>query len=141
VFFRRRAVPFQGDLGVDWRLVGIIHTGEPHWLTRLHRLARFRIQSLDIALFTDLYGRVHVHRNEILADHLASLIARGPIGTDRGADHSSARADDLTRNEANPQDIRIAVFLAEAQALREVRADYIAIEDRDLTTPLQQQRG
>src|SRR5690606_13797741 len=58
-----------------------------------------------------------------------------------GADHSSARADDLTRNEANPQDIRIAVFLAEAQALREVRADYIAIEDRDLTTPLQQQRG
>jgi hypothetical protein len=44
-------------------------------------------------------------------------------------------------HKADAQDVGVAVLLAEAEALGEVRADHVAIEDGDLASAFEQERG
>ena len=66
------------------------------------------------------------------ADHCAYGVARGAVGADGGADDGAAVARDLRGHEADAEDVGVAVFLREAEPLGEMRADNIAVEQRDL---------
>ena len=48
--------------------------------------------------------------------------------------------DDFASDKTDTQDVRIAVFLAEAQSLGEVGTDHIPVENGDLATALEEQR-
>ena len=62
---------------------------------------------------------------------------RGPsarvsrVRRDRGGDHGAAVAREPRGDPADPLDVRVAVLLREAEALREVRADRVAVEVLD----------
>ncbi len=68
----------------------------------------------------------------IRPDHAAALLARGVIGAHDRADRHAVVTDDFAGDEADPLDVRVTVLPAEAEPLREVRADDVSIEERHL---------
>src|SRR5205814_2961867 len=64
-------------------------------------------------------------------DHLARLLPGLDVRRDRGADDGAAVARHPRGDPADPLDVRVAVLLREAEALREVRADGVAVEVLD----------
>jgi hypothetical protein len=46
--------------------------------------------------------------------------------------------DDLASHETDAEDVGIAVFLAEAETLAQVRADHVAVEDGGFTSAFEQ---
>src|SRR5581483_692233 len=139
VLLRSRAVSFESNLRRDRRLIRIIHTGKAHRVAILHGLARLRIQTFYIALFTDLDGRIHIHFNEILADHLARLFAGCAVRADGRTDYRAAGMDDLSRHKADAQNVGVAIFFTESETLGKMCADHIPIEDGDLTPAFKKQ--
>src|SRR5207244_10642260 len=63
------------------------------------------------------------------------------VRADRGAHGDAAMANDLRGYEPDAPNVRIAVFLAEAEPLRKMRANDIAVEQRDLPTVLEETFG
>ena len=73
-------------------------------------------------------------------DEAASAFARTSsrivaVGRDRGRDRDDAVAREQVRDEADAADVRVAVLLREAEALREVLAHLVAVEDLDTPAP------
>ncbi len=86
--------------------------------------------------------RVHEDLDEVVAAHqVAHVVAGGAVGADGRADHRAAVAHDLRRHVADAADVDVAVFLAEAQTLGQVRAHHVAVQHRHLAAMLQQQLG
>ena len=105
---------FQRNLRIAGRLVGIIHAGK----TRDLATTGAGIEAFGIALLAYFDGGIYIHFDEtIFANHLATFITCSTIRTDGGANHAAVLADKLASDEANAQDVGVAVFLAEAQAL------------------------
>jgi hypothetical protein len=75
------------------------------------------------------------------ADHVPNLVAGDPVGAHRRAQRDSAVSHDLGGHEADAPDVGVAVFLAEAQALRQVRAHHVAVEHGDVAPALQEKGG
>src|SRR5439155_6278812 len=101
--------------------------------------ARLRVHPFLVAGLADVERRVDEDLDEaVCADHLAHPVARGAVGAHRGADDGAAVADDLRGHEADAEDVRVAILLREAEAFREMRADHVAVEQRDLAPVLEQ---
>ena len=68
----------------------------------------------------------------------AHLVADLAVGRDRGRDRDDAVAREQIADVADAADVGVAVFLGKAQALGEVGADFVAVEDFDAMTALAQ---
>src|SRR5262245_61189931 len=68
--------------------------------------------------------------DEVL-DPPADLVAQGPVGRDRRRDGHDVVAREQCRHEADAADVRVAVFLGEAEPLREVLTHLVAVEQLD----------
>ena len=96
----------------------------------------------DVTLLADFQRGIDVDFDKLIAAvHIAHIVARGDVGADRRADDDAAVPRDLGGDETDAADIDVAVFLAEAQALREMGTHHITVEDRHLATVFQQQHG
>ena len=124
----------QGDLRVERLFVGVVDAGEAFDLAA----ASFRIHSFGITPFAYLDGGVDEDFDEIVSCHLTRFVARLAEGADGSADHGAVMAGDLTSDEADAQDVGVAVFLAETEAFGEVGTDDIAVQDSRLATMLEQ---
>src|SRR5262245_15312491 len=113
-----------GDLGPERRLVRVADAGELLDLAG----ARLLVEALHVALLADGERRVDEHFDEtrgVLADLVADLAVRA----DRRADRDAAVLGERVRDPADAADVRVAVRLPEAEALRQVRAHDVAVED------------
>ena len=100
------------------------------------------VEALDVALLAHLErgGEVHEHEPAVLLDQRAGLLAGGLVGRDRGDDDGAAVLDDLAGDPADPPDVEVAVLAGEGQLAGQVRADDVAVQDRD-RAPLGLQLG
>ena len=115
------------DLGVDGRLVGIRHAGELGDLAG----ARLRVEpftsrasqsSSVVATWTSTKLSIQPRTSS------RTLAVRG----DRGRHRDHAVAGEQRGDESDPEDVGVAVLLREAEALREVLAHFVAVEQLDL---------
>jgi hypothetical protein len=60
------------------------------------------------------------------------LVADLAVGADGGRDRARARAGDELGDETDAADVRIAIFLREAEPFREVRPHFVAVERFDV---------
>src|SRR5262245_20454757 len=78
--------------------------------------SRFTIHAFKISLLAHLQRRVHEDLDEpIVAHEVSHLAARRAIGTNSGGERHSMVSDDLRCNEADPANIRVAIFFAKSQ--------------------------
>src|SRR5437867_10207412 len=120
-------------------LVGIRHAGELEDLPG----QRPAVQPLGVAADALVERGLHVHLDE-RADLLAHLVADRAVGRDRGCDHRHAVPREQLRDVTDAADVGVAVFAREPQALGEVLAHLVAVEDFDrdaATTQLCAHRG
>ena len=114
-------------LGGVGRLVGVAHAGE------LRDLAgeRLLVEALRVAADALLERRRDVDLDEV-ADGLARRLARRLVRRDGRDEHGHAVAREQVRDEGDARDVEVAVLAREAEALREMRADEVAVEELDL---------
>src|SRR5262249_41831048 len=112
------------DLGVVRNLVRVVDAGEALDLTR----ERLRVEALHIAARALLDRRLDEHLDERaeLLDRLARVLARLVVRRERGGVPRQARGD-----PTDALDVRVAVLLREAEALRQIRAHGVAVEVLD----------
>src|SRR5690606_25650318 len=67
-------------------------------------------------------------------DGRADFVANGLVRGDRGGHGDHAVARQQAANEADATNVGVAVFLAEAESLGEVRANDVAVENLNLGT-------
>ena len=121
--------------GFSRALVGIVDAREPPDLAA----AGLGVHALRVPPLADLEGRVDVDQDEtVVTDHGAALVAGRLVRAHGGADHRAVMTDDLRGDEADAADIGVAVLLAEPEALGQVRADDVAVQQGDGPPPLQQ---
>ena len=101
------------------------------------------VETVRVAPRTLLDRRVHVDLDERaeLLHQVARLLARLDVGRDGGGDGGAAVARDARGDPADALDVRVAVFLREAEAFREVRADRVAVEVLDDVAALVERRA
>jgi len=119
-FLTRLAV----HLGSERRLVGVVNAGEALDLPG----ACLLVEALHVAGFADLDRGVRVHLHEA-PDERSCLVAYGAVGGDGRRDRDSTVPRDEIRDEGDPADVDVAIFLREAQTLREVLAHDVAVQD------------
>src|SRR5436190_6435538 len=124
-----------GDLlafGVDHELcgqrlfVGVRHAGE----LRDFSGQGSGVQPLRVAADALVERGLHIHLDE-RADLFAHLVADRAVGRDRGRDHRHAVPREQLRDVADAADVGVAVFAREPEALGEVLAHLVAVEDFD----------
>src|SRR6266850_725861 len=118
------------DLGLQRLLVGIADAGE----VLDDPLARLLVEALRVARLDHVERRLDEHLDEGRVTLLADLVADLAIGRDRGRDRRDAVAREHVGDVSDATDVRVAVFLGEAEALREVLAHFVAVEDLDATS-------
>src|SRR4051812_16319463 len=125
----------QRKLRVVRRLVRVVDAREVLYLP----LARLPVHALHVARLAHVERRVDEDFDEaVAADQRAALVARRAVRADGRAKNGAAVPRDLRRDEAYAAYVRVAVFLAEAQPLREVRAYHVAVKHRDSPAVLQE---
>ncbi len=94
---------------------------------------RLRIEAVHVATRALVERRADVDLDEraVLLDERASVRPRLLVGRDRRDDDGAAVSRDARRHPAEPLDVRVAILLREAEALREVRAHRVAVEVLD----------
>ena len=116
--------------GARRRLVRVVDAGEALDLAR----ERLLVEALDVAAraLVDRGGDVAPRRTGPTPRPSRAPCCRvSSYGRDRGRDHGAALAREPRGDPADPLDVRVAVLLREAEALREVRADGVAVEVLD----------
>src|SRR5215211_6406976 len=117
-------------LGVDHqlRLLGrLVGVGDARELLDLTG-AGLGVEALDVALLADLDRGLDVRLDEAAVHNLPRLVADLAVGRDGGRDDRHAVAGEQVRDERDAADVRVAILLREAEALREVLADDVAVE-------------
>ena len=138
VLFGRLRHCLEPDL---WVLRGFVRVINPRELFDLAP-ARLSVHALRVTRFTHLQRRIHEHLYKVLGPHQgAHILARRLVRTHCRTDDHAAMPDELRRHKPDAPDINVPVIFAKPQALREMRAHYIAIEHRDLPAMLQQEYG
>src|SRR5581483_9075801 len=117
------------DFGVQRFFVGVGDAGEVLDLAAEGLL----IEALDVAPLQLLDAALGVDLDEV-ADESAVLVADIAVGRDRGRDDGDAVAGEEVGDEADAEDVGVAVLLAEAEAFAEVGADDVAVQDLDLVS-------
>src|SRR5436309_12036494 len=134
-----------GDLvafGVDHELcgqrlfVGVRHAGE----LREFSGQGSGVQPLRVAADALVERGLHIHLDE-RADLFAHLVADRAVGRDRGCDHRDAVARKQLRDVTQAAVVGVAVVAREPQALAEVLAHLVAVEDLDRDTATAQLRA
>ena len=98
-----------------------------------------RVHPFRIAQFANIERRIDEDFDEVgWSDHLAHGVARDTIRTHGSTDDGAAVTDDLRGNEADAEDVGVTILLAESESLGEMRANDVAVEQRDLTAVLEQ---
>ncbi len=111
--FRCHILCCDRNFGVHRYLVGIIDSRKSFDLPA----ASFGIETFDIPLFTYFQGGIHKYLDKLVfANHFAGFVAGFFVGADGCTDHSPGMAGNFSRYKTDPQDIGIAVFLAETQS-------------------------
>src|SRR5918998_4425436 len=128
---RRFLVGLYVQLGGDGRLVGVGDAGELRDLAAEGLL----VEALDVPVGADVERRVHEDLYKALAHVAPHLVPYLLERRDGGDDHAHAVAREKVRHEPDPQDVRVAVLAAEAEALGEVRPHDVPVEDLDLAVP------
>ena len=115
--------------GLDGLLVRVVDAGEALDLAR----ERLLVETLHVAprALVDRGLDEDLDERAVLLDHRARLLPRLLVGRDRGGDHGAALARQPGGDPADPLDVRVAVLLREAEALREVRAHGVAVQVLD----------
>src|ERR1051326_820628 len=125
VLFRINRNCLQNNLGHFWSFVRIIDAREANNFAA----PSFCVHSLGISFFTNLNRRVDEHFNEpIYSNHISHVISGGAIRTNRGANGDAAVSDNFRRHKANTPNISVAIFFAEPEAFRKMRADNVTIK-------------
>src|SRR5262249_14867936 len=94
---------------------------------------RLRVQAVHVAAGTLVEGGLDVDLDErpVLLDERARVAPRPLVGGDGRDDDRAALARDAPRRPAAGPRVRVAVLLREAEALREVRANRVAVQVLD----------
>src|SRR5262249_2852730 len=92
---------------------------------------RLGVQALDVAPRALVERRGDVDLDEALADHLADGVTRLGVGRDGGDDDAGAVARQQLGDEADAQDVGVAVLAREAEALAQVGAADVAVQMLD----------
>src|SRR5262245_26339480 len=71
--------------------------------------------------------------------HAADLVARHEVGADRGTDRHPTMANDLSGDKADASDVGVTIVFAEAEAFGQVGPHHITVEDRRLSSALEQE--
>jgi hypothetical protein len=101
--------------GVQRRLVGVADAGELLDLAA----AGLGVHAFHVTVLADRERGVDEDLDElVLAHHPPHRFTRTSVRGDGGADDGAARGGRLHRDEADPQDVGVAVFAAEAESLR-----------------------
>ena len=126
---RRAAGGLEPDLRIDRLLVRRRDAGELLDLAGKRRC----VETFRIAPRALLERRRDVDLDErrVLLDERARVLPHLLVRRDRGDDHGGAGARDARGDPADARDVDVAVLLREAEALREVRADDVAVEVLD----------
>src|SRR5918995_5691236 len=126
---RRMLLGVDPDLGVARLFVRVGDAGELLELAAEGLL----VEPLDVAPRALLHGRRHVDLDEraVLLDQLARVAASLLVRRDCGDEHCGAVAGQSRSDPADALDVRVAVLLREAEALREVRAHDVAVQGLD----------
>src|SRR5580704_2851118 len=114
-FLDRHSTGVDLELGRQWLLVRVANA------RKLRDLARdgLLVETLDVALDAFLERGGHIDLDEISYER-AGLVTSVAKRTDGGDDHRHPIASQEVSDERNARDVGIAVFAAEAEALREV---------------------
>src|SRR5262249_15181977 len=124
----RELAGVERDLGIEWGLVGVINAGEALDLSG----AGLGVEALDVALFADVDRGVAEDLDEVPPGELAGVLAGPAVGADHGAEGGAAVLGDEAGDVADTVDVLVAVFLAEAQPLRQMGPDLVAVQERDI---------
>ncbi len=119
-------------------LIRVVHPGEAGDLA----LERLLVQALHVAARALVDRRLDVDLDERaeLLDHLAGFVARLDVRRDRRGDDRGAVPCQPGRDPADALDVRVAILLREAEALREVRADGVSVQVLDDVPALLEER-
>ncbi len=114
VLCRRLRYGFQGDVGLEWRLVGIVYTGK----TRNFPPAGLGIHAFGIPCFTDLKRGVHEDLHKMPRVYQAAhVVARRAVRAHCGAHRYPPMAHNFRRHKSDASDVNIPVFLTKPQPL------------------------
>ncbi len=137
----RELARIERDLGIQRGLVRVVHAGEAHRLAGGDGVAGLGVEALHVALLADIERGVAEDLNEVPLRHLAGFVASFAIGADHRAEDRAAVLGDQASDVAHATDVRISIFLAEAEPLRQVGPDLVAVEHRGVATVLGQAFG
>ena len=126
---RREPLRVDDDLGVLRRLVRVVDAREALDLAG----ERLRVEAVHVAAraLVERGPDVDLDERAVLLDQRACVAARLGVRRDRRDDDGAAVARDPRGDPAEPLDVRVAVLLREAEALREVRANRVAVQVLD----------
>src|SRR5579884_3458033 len=110
-------------------LVGVIDAGETLDFALIYQF----VQALDIALAADFDRAFDVDFDEI-ADLLARPLTSLAVGRDGGRNTGHTVARQQAAHEGDALDVGIAILAAEAQALAQMRAHHITIQNLYVAT-------
>ena len=118
-------------------LVGVGDAGEALDLAR----ARALVEALHVAPLALLDRGAHEHLDEALAHPGARLVARSPVGRDRGDERDHAVAREQVGHEGDAAHVHVAVLAREAEAGAEVLAHVVAVQHLDPVAAVAQLAG
>ena len=95
---------------------------------------RLLVETLGVAARERRDVALAVHLDEA-ADLRALLVADGAIRADGGGHRAGAAPGEQLGDVADAADVRVAIFLREAEALGEVRANLVPVEHLDGDAP------
>ena len=127
-------------VGLDVQLGGgrrLVRVGDARELRDLAR-ERLLVEALHVALGAHLEGRVDEYLDKVLADVAPDLVADLLERRDGRDDDPDPVAGQKVGHEADPQHVDVPVLAREAEALGEVGANDVPVEDLDLAVPLSQ---
>src|SRR6266545_262739 len=130
-----REAAFLAHVSETQVLVGIGHPREVRDLSGDGLL----VQALHVSPGDLLERGLDVHLDKV-ADQLAIAIADLPIRRDRGAHGDHAVPHQQVGDEADPQDVGVAILLGECQALGQVRSHHVAVQELDPVASLAERR-
>src|SRR3990172_7262982 len=121
----RHRLPFRldDDLRAQRLLVGVGDAGEVGDLAS----QRLLVEALDVATDELVDGALDVDLDEV-ANLGAHLVANAAVRRDGGGDDGDAVAAQQVGDEADAQDVGVAVLLAEAQTLAQVGAHHVPVQ-------------
>ena len=132
----RQRAGVERDLGIERRLIGIVNAREAHGLAVGDGRAGLGVHPLDVALLADVDRSAAIDFDEVSLRHLAGLVADRAIRADDRAKRGPAVLGDQAGDITDAPDVGVAVFLAEAEALGQVSADLVAVQERAIAAEL-----